>query len=215
MSTVLAPKPKAIRYQTPSKGVEQKELSDSDLMTLHLLGDERAFTKLYERYTTRLLNFIYRVIGDRERAEDLVQETFVRVDRSAHRFDQSKKFSTWVYTIAANLSKNELRNRSRSPLTLFQALRTEDYEEEERPIEFEDTTTRPDDLYRKRQLRELVEQTVMKLPERFREVFVLRELHGLSYDEMALIIHSPLGTLKSRLSRARTAFAALIEPYVD
>ncbi|HJQ19740.1 MAG TPA: sigma-70 family RNA polymerase sigma factor [Gemmatimonadaceae bacterium] len=184
-------------------------------MTAFLGGEERAFTELTERYQTRLLNFIYRTIGDRDRAEDLVQEVFIRVYRHLHRFDRSKKFSTWVYTIASNLAKNELRNRSRSPLVLFQTMRGSQTDEEERPLQFEDTTSRPDDMYRKRHLRELVEQTVAQLPEHHRQVFVLRELEGKSYEEIAEITACNLGTVKSRLNRARTAFAAIIEPFVD
>ena len=91
-------------------------LDDTDLVTAFLKSEERAFDVLVERYQTRLLNFIYRTVGDRERAEDLVQEVFVRVYRHLARFDRSKKFSTWIYTIASNLAKNELRNRSRNPL---------------------------------------------------------------------------------------------------
>lgn len=187
---------------------------DSAVVTAFLGGEERAFTELVERYQTRLLNFIYRTIGDRDRAEDLVQEVFIRVHRHLHRFDRSKKFSTWVYTIASNLAKNELRNRSRNPLVLFQTLQgTTD--EEDRPLQFEDTTTRPDDLFRRRHLRELVEDTVAKLPEHHRQVFVLRELEGKSYEEIAEITSCNLGTVKSRLNRARTAFAAIIEPWID
>src|SRR5881392_4380478 len=100
-----------------------RESDDSAVVTGFLSGEERAFSELVERYQTRLLNFIYRTIGDRDRAEDLVQEDFIRVYRHLHRFDCSKKFSTWVYTIASNLAKNELRNRSRSPLVLFQTMR--------------------------------------------------------------------------------------------
>src|ERR671915_1959271 len=96
---------------------------DSAVVSAFLNGEERAFQELVERYQTRLLNFIFRTIGDRERAEDLVQEVFIRVYRHIHRFDRSKKFSTWVYTIASNLAKNELRNRSRNPLVLFQTMK--------------------------------------------------------------------------------------------
>src|SRR5207244_9383883 len=105
-----------------------RESDDSSVVTAFLGGEERAFTELVERYQNRLLNFIYRTIGDRDRAEDLVQEVFIRVYRHLHRFDRSKKFSTWVYTIASNLAKNELRNRSRNPLVLFQTMQgnTED-----------------------------------------------------------------------------------------
>ncbi|HYC49548.1 MAG TPA: sigma-70 family RNA polymerase sigma factor [Gemmatimonadaceae bacterium] len=187
---------------------------DSAVVTAFLAGEERAFSELVERYQTRLLNFIYRTIGDRDRAEDLVQEVFIRVYRHLHRFDRSKKFSTWAYTIASNLAKNELRNRSRNPLVLFQTMQGSS-EDEDRPLEFEDTTSRPDDMYRKRHLRELVEDTVAKLPEHHRQVFVLRELEGKSYEEIAEITDCNLGTVKSRLNRARTAFAAIIEPQID
>jgi RNA polymerase sigma-70 factor, ECF subfamily len=187
---------------------------DSAVVTAFLGGEERAFSELVERYQTRLLNFIYRTIGDRDRAEDLVQEVFIRVHRHLHRFDRSKKFSTWAYTIASNLAKNELRNRSRNPLVLFATMQGSG-EDADRPIEFEDATSRPDDMYRKRHLRELVEDTVSKLPEHHREVFVLRELEGKSYEEIAEITDCNLGTVKSRLNRARTAFAAIIEPHID
>src|SRR5947209_2655210 len=187
-------------------------MDDSAVVTAFLGGEERAFSELVTRYQTRLLNFVYRTIGDRERAEDLVQEVFIRVYRHLHRFDRSKKFSTWAYTIASNLAKNELRNRSRNPLVLFQTMRGSSSEEDDRPLQFEDKTSRPDDLYRKRHLRQLVDETVSALPEHHRQVFVLRELEGKSYEEIAEITHCNLGTVKSRLNRARTAFAAIIEP---
>ena len=190
-------------------------LDDSELVTAYLGSDERAFDVLVERYQTRLLNFIYRTVGDRERAEDLVQEVFVRVYRHLGRFDRLKKFSTWIYTIASNLAKNELRNRSRNPLVFFQALTKGFVGEEERPVEFEDSRMRPDDLYRKRHLRRVVEDSVAQLPVHHREVFVLRELEGKSYEEIAEITHCNLGTVKSRLNRARTAFAALVAPVMD
>ncbi len=204
----------SIPFQGISVREQLRAADDSAVVTAFLAGEERAFQELVERYQTRLLNFIFRTIGDRDRAEDLVQEVFIRVYRHLHRFDRSKKFSTWVYTIASNLAKNELRNRSRSPMVLFQTLRGT-HEDDDRPLEFEDTTARPDDMYRKRHLRELVEETVAKLPEHHRQVFVLRELEGKSYEEIAEITDCNLGTVKSRLNRARTAFAAIIEPHVD
>jgi RNA polymerase sigma-70 factor (ECF subfamily) len=188
-----------------------RTLDDSAVVTAFLGGEERAFQELVSRYQTRLLNFVYRTIGDREKAEDLVQEVFIRVYRHIGRFDRSKKFSTWIYTIASNLAKNELRNRSRNPLVLFQTIK-KNWQDEDRPLQFEDTTARPDDLYRKRHLRELVEEAVGKLPEHHREVFVLRELEGKSYEEIAEITSCNLGTVKSRLNRARSSFAEIIEP---
>lgn len=188
-----------------------KTLDDGALVTEYITGQTRAFDAIVERYQSRLLNFIYRTVGDRERSEDLVQEVFIRVHRHLARFDQSKKFSTWIYTIASNLAKNELRNRSRNPIVLFQTM-TAGWEDEERPLEFEDPASRPDDLFRKRHVRTLVEQTVAQLPLHHREVFVLRELEGRSYEEIAEITHCNLGTVKSRLNRARSSFAEIIEP---
>ncbi|MEO8227930.1 MAG: sigma-70 family RNA polymerase sigma factor [Gemmatimonadota bacterium] len=184
------------------------------LVAAHLAGDGRASTELVGLYRQRLVAFIDRMIGDRDRAEDLVQEAFVRVFRHLHRFDQARKFSTWVYTIASNLAKNELRNRSRSPLVLYQSVRTGN-DDEQQPLQFEDTRSRPDDMYRQRYLRELVNRTVAQLPPHHRTVFVLRELEGKSYEEIAESTGMNLGTVKSRLNRARRAFAELIEPFID
>src|SRR5688572_11457082 len=89
-----------------------RTLDEWEVVTAFVGGEDRDFAELVERYQTRLLNFVYRTIGDREKAEDLVQEVFIRVHRHLHRFDRSKMFSTWIYTIASNLAKNELRNRS-------------------------------------------------------------------------------------------------------
>jgi len=194
--------------------MERSKLSDSEIVQRFLDGDERAFGDLVQRYDRRLLNFVYRTVGDRERAQDLVQETFVRVYRHMHRFDQTKKFSTWIYTIASNLAKNELRNRSRSPLVLFQTIK-KNWEADHRPLQFEDRHQRPDDLYRKRHLRELVTWAVRQLPEHHRVVFVLRELEGKTYEEIADITGCNLGTVKSRLNRARNRFAQVIAPMLD
>ena len=196
----------------PAAPAPQPEINA--LIEAHLAGDPRAFGRIVERYQVRLLNFVMRMIGDRERAEDLVQEAFLRVHRHLHRFDRSRKFSTWVYTIASNLAKNELRNRGRSPLIAFEQARPRD-EDDPRPIDFEDLGNRPDDLYEQRHLRSLVDQTVAKLTPHHREVFVLRELEGKSYEEIAEIVHCNLGTVKSRLNRARQSFAELIAPHLD
>jgi RNA polymerase sigma-70 factor, ECF subfamily len=191
-----------------------KALDDSSVVACFLDGEKRAFNELVDRYQTRLVNFVYRTTGDRERAEDLVQETFIRVYRHIHRFDQSKKFSTWVYTIASNLAKNELRNRSRNPLVLFQTIK-KNWGADEKPLEWEDNTYRPDDLYRKRHLKQLVDSVVEELPEHHRVVFVLREMEGKTYEEIAEITGCNLGTVKSRLNRARNNFAQLIAPLLD
>lgn len=196
------------------KQVPLPDLADNELVSAHLEGHPGAFGELYDRYHDRLVHFIGRKTGDRDRAEDLVQEAFIRVTRHLHRFDQNKKFSTWIYTICSNLAKNELRNRSRSPLVLFQKLTTH-WEPDHRPLQFEDAGARPDDQYRKRYLQQIVEQTVEELPAHHQLVFRLRELEGKSYEEIAEITGVNLGTVKSRLHRARTSFAEIIEPLLN
>ncbi len=166
-------------------------VDDSQVVAAYLAGTQRAFDELVGRYQKRLLNFVYRTIGDRERAEDLVQEVFIRVHRHLHRFD-----------------------RSRSPLVLFQTIK-KNWEADHRPLQFEDRHSRPEDLYRKRYLRELVEWAVAQLPEHHRVVFVLRELEGKTYEEIAEITDCNLGTVKSRLNRARNRFAQIIGPLLD
>ncbi len=214
MSAQTTKSPKA-----PELGPAQKtrsELSamtDSEVVQRFLDGEERAFGELVNRYDNRLVNFVHRTVGDRERSQDLVQETFVRVYRHLHRFDQSKKFSTWIYTIASNLAKNELRNRSRNPLVLFQTIK-KNWDADHRPLEWEDESLRPDDLYRKRHLKEMVENAVRELPEHHRIVFVLRELEGRTYEEIAEITDTNLGTVKSRLNRARNNFARIVAPMI-
>ncbi len=214
MRAVLRQNPQALDSPRALQRVALHELADGQLVLQHLASDSQAFGALVDRYQTRLLNFINRTIGDRERAEDLVQEVFIRVFRHLHRFDQTKKFSTWIYTIASNLAKNELRNRSRNPLVLFQTIKKH-WEADHRPLQFEDASARPDDLYRKRYLKEAVEQCVGQLPAHHRAVFVLRELEGKSYAEIAEITGCNLGTVKSRLNRARNSFAQMISPLLE
>ena len=188
------------------------EKSDEQLVGLFIEGNDRAFNELMGRYDRRIVNYVYRIIGDRDRAEDLLQDTFIRVYRNIDRFDQNRKFSTWLYTIATNLAKNELRNAGRSPLLYFQNLfyRRED----QQMFEAVDQADKPDDQLYKRQLKDLVAKAVEKLPDRHRLVFTLRETEGKSYEEIAEILNCNIGTVKSRLNRARARFAQIIEPYL-
>jgi RNA polymerase sigma-70 factor (ECF subfamily) len=197
--------------------VEEEELmapvDTAVLVGAYLQGDSRAFDQIFSRYAGRLATFINRIIRDRDRAEDLVQEAFIRIHRHLPRFDQSRPFSAWIYTIAANLAKNELRRRRRSPI-----LRAPDVtpaDERRVTLQSGDSRTRPDVLYRQRYLAEAVELSLSALSERHREIFVLRELEGRSYEEIAGLTGVTLGTVKSRLNRARRTFARRIRPYLD
>ncbi len=212
LSDASTPRPR--QQQLFASPVSERTNNDNArLVAAHLAGDGTAFPALVQRYRTRLLAFVHRMIGDAERAEDLVQETFVRVHRHLHRFDPTRKFSTWIYTIASNLAKNELRNRSRSPLVFPESSKAPG--QDVRPLELEDWRSMPDRLYRHRRLYQLVREVAGQLPEHQRQVFVMRELEGKSYEEIATETETNLGTVKSRLNRARTAFATMIKPRLE
>ncbi len=198
--------------ESVKSGPTRDAQSDEDLVREFIDGDERAFRDLMDRYSRRMVNYIYRIIGDRDRAEDLLQDTFIRVYRNIHRFDQSRKFSTWLYTIATNLAKNELRNAGRSPLMYFQNF----FFRKDEPQMFEaaDKAGRPDDELYQKQLENIVSTAVEKMPNRHRLVFSLRETQGKSYEEIAEILGCNIGTVKSRLNRARAKFAQIIEPFL-
>jgi RNA polymerase sigma-70 factor (ECF subfamily) len=193
---------------------ELEALSDEELVVRYREGSEYSFQVLMERYRNRLLNWLTRKIGDRSEAEDLVQRTFLRVFRHVHRFDPQKKFSTWLYTIAGNLAKNVFRNRSRDPIVLYQTL-AGSRDDEGRQLQWEDTSFLPDEMAWRRDLKDLVDLVAGELPEHYRDIFLLRERQGKSYEEIADITGLKLGTVKSRLSRARRAFAERISERLD
>ncbi|MDB4940277.1 MAG: polymerase sigma factor, sigma-70 family [Candidatus Doudnabacteria bacterium] len=185
------------------------EPTDKELIKTFLGGDERAYAHLMTRYRGRLINFIYRIIRDEAKAEDLVQEVYIRVYRNIHRFDLEKKFSTWVYAIASNLAKNELRNQKHNPVVSQLALGDAGIYGA-RSLRLADSGHQPDEMFNKRQLARLVRVSVEKLPEHHRTIFTMRELEGRSYEEIADSAQIKYGTVKSRLNRARVAFAKLI-----
>lgn len=194
-----------------SNATEDRLHEDVALVVEYLSGDERAFDKIVCRYQTRLVNFIYRTIGDHERAEDLSQETFKRVHKHIRRYDQSKTFSTWIYTIASNLAKNELRDRARNPLILFQVLEAKKREEgDDRVLNFESTAPGPDEILERNRLRRILDDALEELPPHMREMFLLIEIEGKSYEEASKILGINLGTVKSRVHRARSSLMASV-----
>lgn len=188
-------------------------LPDERLVGVYLDCDNRlAFEEIVSRYQPRLVNFAYSRIGDDARSEDIAQETFLRVHRHLERFDQKKKFSTWIYTIASNLCKNELRDRSRSPLVLFQALES-GRDEDERALEFEDERALPEEDYHRRELHKLVKRTIAAMPRHYRQVLEFR-MQGMSYHNISVVSGCHLGTVKSRLHRAKATLMATIGPHL-
>jgi RNA polymerase sigma-70 factor (ECF subfamily) len=139
-------------------------------------------------------------------AEDLAQETFVRVFMNSHRYRDVARFSTWIFTIAANLAKNELRNRQRRPSLPLAEETGLSAEEGTAGILLKDGGRLPDEETSIGELRGAIAHAIDRLPPKYREVFVLREVEGLSYHEIAQVARLPKGTVKSRINRARLRF---------
>lgn len=161
-----------------------------------------AFNKIVNRYKDRLMNAIVRMLGSREEAEDIVQETFFRVYQHRSSFDFRHCFSTWIYTIALNLARNELRKRKRFKFFDIFDLQGK---ESEISVEMEMPSNLP----------KAIESALETLPEKYRLAFVLRDVQELPYEEVAKIMNIPLGTVKSRVNRARAMLREKLRPRVE
>jgi len=172
--------------------------TDEELIARFQNGDAYAFDLLVKRYKDPLLNFIYRFIGDLVESEDIVQETFYRVYKNKHYYKEVAKFSTWIYTIAGNLAKTELRRRKRRKV--FSIHKESPIDKE---FELPDLKSDPEREVNTIVTEKIIQKAISSLPQKFRQVIVLRDIQGFSYEEISGIIKVPLGTVKSRVNRAR------------
>ncbi len=162
--------------------------------------DQSCLALLVTRYRTPLYNFVYRFVGDRETAEDIVQETFLRCLRHSHQYPAIEQVSTWLYTIAGNLAKTELRRRKRWH---WVSIGSNDDEEKTSFFEPIDKGQLPGEQTDTRRVHETVVAAMHDLPDEFRQAVLLRDLNGFSYEEISKIINCPVGTVKSRVNRGR------------
>ena len=184
-------------------------VSDEDLMLECSKGDMSAFELLVRRYQDALVNYINFTINDYHRAEDLAQETFLRVFKSASRYKPKSTFKSWLYTIATNLSRNELRNRARRKTYYLEDLVDED--EDVYQSEFLiDTRLQPDILYEKKERQQLIKRTLDQLPENQRVALTLVTYQELSYEEISEILNCSIGAVKSLIHRARQNLKKLL-----
>lgn len=196
------------REPAPTVGVEQDEADTERRMDKHgdweLIdqargGDMDAFAELVKRYQTPIVHFCQRMVGVPQEAEDLAQDTFVRVYRYLPRLRPDAKFSTVLFGVARNLTLNFIRDSKRRGRDLTRSIEQADG----RNLELEDHAARPDRVARVREIEELLERAMAELSAEHREVIVLRETQGLDYDAISEITRCRKGTVKSRLARAR------------
>jgi len=185
-------------------------LSDEDLMARVAEDDERAFGELVQRFQGRVVNLVSRVLNDRECSDDLAQEVFVRVYVHRRNYRRGSKFSTWLFTIAANLAKNEIRRRVRRrnwfSLDALQELLGDS------AAQLADSTEGQEQRLQREQLQEAIGRAIATVPEKYRLALVLRDIEGLAYEEIGQVLGIPGGTVRSRINRARAMLKRKLQP---
>lgn len=181
-----------------SMNVDKDSLSDQDILFSLVDEDIEAFNILVDRYKNRLLSFVYRFVKDFDVSEDIVQETFLRVFRKRHEYKAIANFSTWIFTIAGNLAKSELRRRKR-----WRFLSVDAFNDGEKNFELPDTGMKPDRSASVNILNEYIQNAIDTLQPKYKESLILRDIEGMSYQQIAEIVNVPVGTVKSRVNRAR------------
>jgi len=176
-------------------------------------GDTAAFTELVEKYKQPVMNLVYRTIHDLTEAEDLAQNVFVQVFKSAPRYQSTAKFSTWLFTIARNLCLNEIRRRSRHPA---ESLDTPHPEQEDQPLrQFEDKKTfSPPESLLHGELAGKIEEALADLPENQRSAVLLCRREDLSYEEIAGILGCSVSATKSLIHRGRETLKERLKTYL-
>ena len=181
--------------------VDKKNIkpTDEELIARFQHGEMKAFDSIVQRYKDPLINFVYHFLGDRIDAEDVVQETFLRVYRNKHLYRNIAKFSTWIYTIASNLAKTELRRRRRRRLLSLSQMGYDDKDYE--PVD--EFMQSPEGIVDSGMQEKIIRKEIDDLPVKFKEVVLLRDVQEFSYEEISQILGIPIGTVKSRVNRGR------------
>jgi RNA polymerase sigma-70 factor (ECF subfamily) len=209
-----------LRFDPPT--VSQRSVdeprSDHALLEATRTGDEAAFGELVGRYRHQITNYIYRMTNDYDEAVDLAQETFVRIFRAADRYRTNYAFSTYIYRIATNLAISELRKRKRrrmvSLTAFFQPREETGAAAEARELNPADTRPLQDAELVDAERRGAVARAISTLPEKYRAPLILRDIEGRSYEEIAGILRTNVGTVKSRISRARAFLRDKLRAYL-
>jgi len=183
------------------KGDEAVNYVEARLAKLSLGGDRRAFAELVEMYKDRIFHLAYRMLGNNQESEDVVQETFLRVFTNLHRYDESQKFSTWIYRIATNLCIDRLRKRK--TYYSLDADMSDNSEGSDWYSLLSSNEKTPESHMLLSETQEQVRKAIETLPEKYKSVVILRYLHDLSLQEIGEVLDMPVTTVKTRVHRGR------------
>jgi RNA polymerase sigma-70 factor (ECF subfamily) len=189
---------------------QPNEIDERILITRTLAGDDDAFAALVRTHQTSVYNIAYRLVGQRETAQGLAQETFLRAFKALPTFDLNRPLGPWLYRIATNLSLNWVK-RARLPMVSLEASHPVD-EEDTEPLEIPDTSAEPAARFVQAEMQAQLRQAILTLPSDYRAVIELRHFQEMDYEEMAEALNIPIGTIKTRLFRARRLLRDRLAP---
>ena len=192
--------------------------TDSDLMLVErtVAGDQHAFELLVIKYQRRIQRLIGRMVRDVDLVEDIAQDTFIRAYRALHQFRGDAQFYTWLYRIAVNTAKKALMELKHDPTVSESSFRSADDENETSQPRNEPTSNEtPESVLAAKEIGAVVNAAMEALPEELRQAVTLREIEGLTYEEIAALMACPIGTVRSRIFRAREAISAKIRPMLE
>ena len=199
----------------PILPVEKPADSDAMLVERTVAGDQKAFELLVIKYQRRIQRLIGRMVRDVDLVEDIAQETFIRAYRALAQFRGEAQFYTWLYRIAVNTAKKALMDLKRNPTVSENAYKSAD-DDETSAIENELTSSEtPDAVLASKEIAEIINAAMDALPEELRQAITLREIEGLSYEEISEAMNCPIGTVRSRIFRAREAISAKVKPLLE
>ena len=193
------------------------ESNDSDLMLVErtVAGDQRAFELLVMKYQRRVQRLIGRMVRDVDLVEDIAQETFIRAYRAVHQFRGDAQFYTWLYRIAVNTAKKSLMDLKRDPTISESFFKKDDDDETNSPGNEPTSDETPESVFAAKEIATVVNAAIADLPQDLRQAVTLREIDGLSYEEISVVMDCPIGTVRSRIFRAREAISAKVKPMLE
>jgi len=199
---------------TPSQADKPVD-SDAVLVQRTVAGDQKAYELLVIKYQRRIQRLIGRMVRDVDLVEDIAQETFIRAYRALAQFRGDAQFYTWLYRIAVNTAKKALMELKRDPTVSENSFKSGD-EDETSPLENELASVEtPEALLATKEIAAMVNAAMDALPEELRQAIALREIEGLSYEEISEVMNCPIGTVRSRIFRAREAISARVKPLLE
>lgn len=202
--------------EEPTRPLDEKPIdSDAWLVERAVAGDQKAFELLVIKYQRRIQRLIGRMVRDVDLVEDIAQETFIRAYRALAQFRGEAQFYTWLYRIAVNTAKKFLMDLKRNPTVSENSFKSDDDDETSYAENELTSSETPDAVLASKEIAQIINAALEALPDELRQAITLREIEGLSYEEISEAMNCPIGTVRSRIFRAREAISQKVKPLLE